>query len=122
MTDQLSLMYHRPVPTVALDTARAARLCHALSDPTRLSILEQLRDGERCVCDLQADLDAAQSRLSFHLRVLREAGLVTDRREGRWSYYAIAPEALVEVHDLAVRLQTAPRGARALRLAPGCCG
>ena len=110
------------MPTVALDTARAVRLFHALSDPTRLSILEQLRDGERCVCDLQADLDAAQSRLSFHLRVLREAGLVTDRREGRWSYYAAVPDALVEVHDLAVRLRTPARAARALRLAPGCCG
>ena len=113
-------MYHRPVTTVALDTARAARLFHALSDPTRLSILEQLRDGERCVCDLQADLDAAQSRLSFHLRVLREAGLVTDRREGRWSYYAIAPEALGEVHDLAVELQP-KRGALPVLRAGSCC-
>jgi DNA-binding transcriptional ArsR family regulator len=51
----------------AVDTARAAQLFHALSDETRVSILEMLRDGERCVCELQADLAAAQSRLSFHL-------------------------------------------------------
>src|ERR671933_1426956 len=89
----------------AVDLGRAARLFHALSDETRLGILEMLRGGERCVCELQADLGAAQSRLSFHLRVLREAGLVADRREGRWSYYSIAPEALAEVHDLAVALQ-----------------
>ena len=65
---------------------------HALSDDTRLAIVEELRAGERCVCDLQADLDAAQSRLSFHLKVLRDAGLVKDRKEGRWSYYALVPQ------------------------------
>src|SRR5688572_32947427 len=89
----------------AVDVTRAAQLFHALSDETRLAILEMLRDGERCVCELQDELDAQQSRLSFHLRVLREAGLVADRREGRWSYYRILPDALAEVHDLAVGLQ-----------------
>ena len=87
------------------DLDRAVTLFHALSDVTRLSILEMLRAGERCVCELQDELDAAQSRLSFHLRVLKEAGLVSDRREGRWSYYTIVPESLAEVHDLAVGLQ-----------------
>ena len=126
LTYQLSLLYTPAVPTPALATspARAAALFHALSDETRLGILEMLRGGERCVCDLQADLGAAQSRLSFHLRVLREAGLVTDRREGRWSYYAVVPEALAEVHDAAVALRPeAPRARRApLRTVGGCCG
>lgn len=100
--------------------ARAAQLFHALSDETRLGILEMLRGGERCVCDLQVDLDAAQSRLSFHLRVLKDAGLVTDRKDGRWSHYSIVPEALTEVHDLAVEMQ--PRK-RALSIRSGsCCG
>jgi ArsR family transcriptional regulator len=72
----------------------SARLFHALSDETRLAILGLLCRGERCVCDLQEALDSHQSRLSFHLRVLREAGLVKDRKEGRWSYYAIEPSAL----------------------------
>src|ERR687883_221073 len=76
----------------AVDLARAAQLFHALSDETRLGVLEMLRDGERCVCELQDELDAAQSRLSFHLRVLKDAGLVVDRREGRWSYYSIVPD------------------------------
>jgi ArsR family transcriptional regulator, arsenate/arsenite/antimonite-responsive transcriptional repressor len=105
----------------AIDSARAAQLFHALSDETRLGILEMLRGGERCVCDLQGDLDAAQSRLSFHLKVLREAGLVEDRKEGRWSYYSIASDALAEVHDLAVALQ--PSRLRVLARAAGrCCG
>jgi ArsR family transcriptional regulator len=101
---------------VALDTARAARLFHALSDETRLSILQRLRRGERCVCELTDALDAAQSRLSFHLRVLKEAGLVTDRREGRWMYYTLSAEKLADVADLAQTLAT-PLPARA----DGCC-
>lgn len=113
-------------PSPTTDLARAAQLFHALSDETRLGILDLLRGGERCVCDLQVDLDAAQSRLSFHLRVLREAGLVTDRKEGRWSYYAIVPEALATVHDRVVALRPAAPSGRSRR-APlatlgGCCG
>ena len=107
--------------STVVDPGRAAQLFHALSDETRLGILEMLRGGEQCVCDLQDGLDAAQSRLSFHLRVLREAGLVVDRREGRWSYYSIAPESLAEVHDLAVALQ--PSKLRILARSSGrCCG
>jgi ArsR family transcriptional regulator len=126
LTHQPFLVYTPVVSPAALspDLSRAARLFHALSDETRLGILEMLRGGERCVCDLQADLDAAQSRLSFHLKVLREAGLVTDRKEGRWSYYSVVPEALAEVHDATVGLAPAPGGGRrALPLSPGrCCG
>ncbi|HEX6694707.1 MAG TPA: metalloregulator ArsR/SmtB family transcription factor [Longimicrobiales bacterium] len=70
---------------------------HALSDQTRLSIVRRLAGGERCVCDLQDLLDAAQSRLSYHLRTLKEAGLITDRREGRWVHYSLVPGALESV-------------------------
>ena len=87
-----------------VDLERAARLFHALSDETRLSILQRLRLGERCVCDLTDALDAAQSRLSFHLKVLKDAGLVTDRRDGRWMYYTLNTETLGEVAELSRRL------------------
>jgi len=102
--------------SAALDTDRAARLFHALSDETRLSILKRLRHGERCVCELTDVLDAAQSRLSFHLRVLKEAGLVVDRREGRWMYYTLNGETLADVADL-VRTLATPLPARE----DGCC-
>lgn len=102
------------------DLDRAVALFHALSDATRLSIVEMLRSGEQCVCDLQDGLDAAQSRLSFHLRVLKDAGLVEDRKEGRWSYYRIVPEALAEVHDLAVGMQPKKSALQVLR-AGSCC-
>jgi ArsR family transcriptional regulator len=107
-----------------LDRTRAVQLFHALSDETRLGVLDMLRGGERCVCDLQDALGAAQSRLSFHLKVLKEAGLVTDRREGRWSYYALAPDALGEAHDVVRALATErPGGGRAaLRVLGSCCG
>ncbi|MFL5403374.1 MAG: ArsR/SmtB family transcription factor [Gemmatimonadales bacterium] len=93
------------------NTDRAARLFHALSDGTRLSILERLRFGERCVCDLTDALDAAQSRLSFHLKVLKDAGLVTDRRDGRWMYYTMNPEILDEVREVIEGLASAPSSA-----------
>jgi ArsR family transcriptional regulator len=105
--------------STALDLTRAARLFQALSDDTRLDILEMLRNGERCVCELQDALDSAQSRLSFHLRVLKDAGVVTDRKEGRWSYYSIAPGALDEVHDFAVALK--PSKSRSLPGSKRCC-
>lgn len=101
-----------------LDVARAARLFHALSDETRLRILERLRRGERCVCELTDALDAAQSRLSFHLRILKEAGLVTDRRDGRWTYYAVNPEALSEAGEVVGEL--APGAGSAVPAASSC--
>jgi ArsR family transcriptional regulator, arsenate/arsenite/antimonite-responsive transcriptional repressor len=101
-------------------TDRAVTLFHALSDATRLAILRMLGAGELCVCELQSELDAAQSRLSFHLRVLKDAGLVSDRREGRWSYYRIVPDALREVHDLAVTLQPT-RGSLPVVRKGSCC-
>ncbi|MEP6781064.1 MAG: metalloregulator ArsR/SmtB family transcription factor [Gemmatimonadaceae bacterium] len=109
--------------TTPRDLTHAVTLFHALSDETRLSILDMLQDEERCVCDLQEELDSAQSRLSFHLKVLRDAGLVTDRKEGRWMYYAIVPDALSAVHDLVVSLH--PNGRkkrRSLPTASTCCG
>ena len=105
-----------------VDFDRAARLFQALSDPTRLALIDRLRAGERCVCELQDALDAAQSRLSFHLRVLKEAGLVTDRREGRWSYYTLTPEGLAEAHDVVRMLATERPAARGrLRVMGTCC-
>lgn len=66
----------------------------AVADEKRLGILSLLADGEKCVCELQEELDAGQSLLSFHLKTLKEAGLVVDRREGRWAYYSLDPGGL----------------------------
>jgi ArsR family transcriptional regulator len=91
---------------------------HALSDETRLCLLAMLRDGERCVCDLTGALGSGQSRLSFHLKTLKDAGLVRDRREGRWSYYSLVPEAL-EGLDEAVASLSPSHAVRAVKAK--CC-
>ncbi|MFN3740679.1 MAG: ArsR/SmtB family transcription factor [Thermodesulfovibrionales bacterium] len=64
-------------------------LFKALSDETRLRILKLLEHGELCVCDIVAALDMIQPKVSFHLGVLKEAGLIKDRKQGKWIYYSI---------------------------------
>jgi len=65
----------------------------SLSDPNRVRIVEALRQGELCVCELCDALDLTQSTLSTHLQVIRAAGIVRSRKEGKWSYYALTPAA-----------------------------
>jgi ArsR family transcriptional regulator len=83
--------------TAPLDAEEARGLLKALADPVRLSVIQALGEGELCVCDLTARLGLAQSRLSFHLRVLRQAGLLSDRHQGRWVYYRLQPEAIARL-------------------------
>ena len=61
----------------------------ALSDETRLRIIKLLEHGELCVCDIAAVLRTSQPKISFHLSTLKEAGLIKDRREGKWIHYSI---------------------------------
>ncbi len=84
-----------------------AGLFHALSDETRLCLVALLRDGERCVCELTDALETGQSRLSFHLRILREAGVVQDRRDGRWVHYSLVPGALEGLEEGILALSSA---------------
>lgn len=74
-----------------------AAVARALAEPNRIRILAALRGGELCVCELCDALALSQSTLSTHLRVIRQAGLVTSRRQGKWMYYAVKPEAAVLV-------------------------
>jgi ArsR family transcriptional regulator, arsenate/arsenite/antimonite-responsive transcriptional repressor len=85
------------MPNPTLQNDALLQLFQAVAEETRFRIVLLLADGERCVCDLQADLDAAQSRLSFHLKKLKDAGIVSDRRDGRWVHYSLVPEALEEM-------------------------
>ena len=104
--------------SVGKDLEQAQRWFHAMSDETRLQLLELLRDGEQCVCDLMGALDAAQSRLSFHLKTLKDAGLVTDRKQGRWVYYSLNPEAFDGAAEFLSDLRPTQSG---LRIAPRRC-
>ena len=78
---------------------KEAQLFRALSHPVRLRILDILARQEACVCHLTAILGKRQPYVSQQLATLREAGLVTDRREGTLIYYRLADEALVTVLD-----------------------
>lgn len=90
--------------------AGLARVFKALSDPVRLRLLSLIAsydDGQACVCDLTGAFDVAQSTISHHLRVLREAGLVDCERRGTWVYYWVLPAALAQLSSL---LQTTAPG------------
>lgn len=65
-----------------------------MADETRLRILELLSDGDRCVCELREEIDVAANLLSYHLKVLRDAGLVSAHRRGRWIDYRLENDAL----------------------------
>lgn len=104
--------------TTTTDLSRLTRQFQALSDETRLQIIDMLRKGERCVCDLTEALESGQSRLSFHLKVLKDAGLVTDRREGRWSYYELNPDAFAQLQEFVGELPSTKLSVLASR----CCG
>ena len=76
-----------------------AELLNALSHPARLEILELLRDGESCVCHIQAMLDHRQAYISQQLNILRQAGLITSRKEGLRVYYKISDPDLFGLLD-----------------------
>lgn len=84
-----------------LDPEVAAALAEgfkALADPTRVAIVNRLAGaGEVCVCDITDAFDLGQPTISHHLKVLREAGLVTTERRGRWAYYSLVPEAVARL-------------------------
>ena len=76
-------------PVYAPSPSKIATGFHALSEPLRIQILELLRQQELCVGELCESLDISQSKLSFHLKVLKDADLVHNRHEGRWIFYSL---------------------------------
>jgi ArsR family transcriptional regulator, arsenate/arsenite/antimonite-responsive transcriptional repressor len=87
------------------------RLLQALGDPVRLSIVRQLAsEGDVCACDLTCCGEISQPTVSHHLRVLREAGVVTSERRGTWVHYALVPEAIARLRTLAMSIE--PGGPR----------
>jgi DNA-binding transcriptional ArsR family regulator len=75
------------------------RVFRALADPSRRAIFERLTRGEAAVRDLKPRLDISQPAVSQHLAVLKDAGLVTERREGRLAYYRVEPKGLRPLVD-----------------------
>ena len=78
---------------MTLEAERASAVLGALADPVRLRILGVVADAGRCVCDIRTEVPIAANVLSYHLRVLREAGLIEGRRRGRWIDYHLGADA-----------------------------
>jgi ArsR family transcriptional regulator, arsenate/arsenite/antimonite-responsive transcriptional repressor len=88
------------VPLSAAQAVELATLFKAMGDPVRLRLLSLIASndgGEACVCDLTGVFDLTGPTISHHLKVLREAGLITGERRGTWVYYRIVPDALRQV-------------------------
>lgn len=71
-----------------------AKVFKAFDDINRLKILEFLNNGEQCACDILTQLNISQSTLSHHMKILVESGVVSNRKEGKWTYYSISEEGL----------------------------
>jgi ArsR family transcriptional regulator len=85
----------------------------ALADDTRVRVLKLLGRGELCVCEIAAALDMEQPRLSFHLRILKEAGIVIDRRQERWVLYRLNDgDMFLRFLFLAIQEKISPQQAR----------
>jgi ArsR family transcriptional regulator, arsenate/arsenite/antimonite-responsive transcriptional repressor len=93
----------------------AVKIFKALADPTRLRILLLLEVRELCVCELTYILGMEQSRISHHMRILREAGLAEDLRQGRWMIYRTPARAKEFVGGLVAGLRRARLERPALR-------
>ena len=90
-------------PLTAEQATSVAGLFKALSAPVRLRLLSLIAShagGEACVCDLTPAFDVSEPTISHHLKVLREAGLVSSERRASWVYYRLVPEALTGLSDL----------------------
>lgn len=90
---------HSAAAPCCLAGDQARGLLKALADPIRLQVVEALAGGERCVCELTDALGLPQSKLSFHLKVLKQAGLLADRQQGRWIYYRLQAGAMTDLRD-----------------------
>lgn len=83
-----------------------AKVFRAFCDPKRLDILEQLRGGEKCACEIQEYLEFTQSGLSYHMKILCESGIVNSRQEGKWTYYSLSIEGRDNALELLKKIAT----------------
>jgi len=97
--DRLRSLFDLTPDDTEIEATRA--VFKALSNEHRIRILEALRNGELCACEIQIVLDAPQSTAASHLRELKDAGLVNTRRQGKWTYYRIGDTAALQLLDIA---------------------
>lgn len=81
-----------------------ARVFKALCDPNRLMIIDLLKNGEKCACDLLEELNISQSTLSHHMKLLCESGVINCRREGKWMNYSLSKKGFAKAEQLLVQI------------------
>jgi ArsR family transcriptional regulator len=95
---RLPLLCCEPLDTT--DAELLAARFKALADPTRVAIVNRLSTGDEvCVCELNAAFDLSQPTISHHLKLLRDAGLVSSTRRGTWAYYRLEPDAVQQLRQ-----------------------
>jgi DNA-binding transcriptional ArsR family regulator len=92
-----------------------AEIFKAMSDPCRMKILLLLREGELCVCEIMIGLDRPQSTTSHHLSILKDRGLIKERKDGRWSRYRLSEGAVIEMLNLVKLIEEAKNSKGAIK-------
>ena len=82
-----------------INSAQFVGIMESLSDPIRINILELMMNGEICVCDIVKVTGLSQSKISYHIKILKDSGLISDRQEGRWVYYKLDLEVLSDIQS-----------------------
>lgn len=83
-----------------------SKVFKALCDEKRLRIMEMLRSGEKCACQLLENIEIGQSSVSYHMKILVESGIVESRQEGKWTHYKISEQGRKEAIELLKKLTT----------------
>jgi len=82
-----------------IDSDQFIGIMESLSDPIRINILELMMGGEICVCAIVKVTGLSQSKISYHIKILKDAGLISERQEGRWVYYKLDLEVLSDIKN-----------------------
>lgn len=83
-----------------MDYLKLSKELKAIAEPNRLQILDMISTGEKCACDILDSFEFTQPTLSYHMKVLIEAGIVNSRKEGIWQYYSLVDENIGELKSL----------------------
>lgn len=86
--------------------AETAKVFKAFCDENRLQILALLRSGEKCACKLLEELHIGQPTLSHHMKILCDAGIVTGRKDGKWTYYSFNQEGIANARSILQQITT----------------
>ena len=89
-----------------MNTIDVAVICKALGDSNRLQIVQMLSDGEKCGCKLLEAFEITQPTLSHHMKILCDAGIVTGRKDGKWTYYSFNQEGIANARSILQQITT----------------